>query len=93
MLVQECSRVSLGLAARTSQGRLSFPGDTAYSSELVKYDSSCKGEGYLPYKKKVILCCVVTENPSLVSDFTTGSHNATEASLRIFRSCFGTYLL
>ncbi|KAL0052496.1 hypothetical protein WJX82_003084 [Trebouxia sp. C0006] len=56
---QDCSRVSLGLAARSSQGRMPFPGDTAYSSQLVKYDSSCKG-----------------------------SQNATDAALRIFRSCF-----
>ncbi len=42
--LQECRRVSLGLAARTSQGRMPFPGDTAYSSELVKYNPSCKGE-------------------------------------------------
>ena len=48
LLLQECSRVSLGLAARTSQGRLPFPGNTAYSSELVKYDLSCKGMRLMP---------------------------------------------
>ena len=44
-LPQVCSQVSLGLAARTAQGRMPFPGDTAYSSELVKYSAKDKGKG------------------------------------------------
>lgn len=92
--MQECSRVSLGLAARTSQGRIPFLGDTAYSSELVRFSKDCKG-------LQCVHLSVTRDSLKLLmhtSPAVAGSQAAVDAALRIFRSCFGmscwpTYML
>ena len=41
---QACKHVSLGLSARTRQGRIPYADDPTYSTELIKYSMKSRGK-------------------------------------------------
>ena len=41
---QACKHVSLGLSARTRQGRIPYADDPIYSTELIKYSMKSRGK-------------------------------------------------
>ena len=61
-----------------------FPGDTAYSSELVKFSRDCKGLLRHDAVKAARHAAADSCLPALA-----GSQAATDAALRILHSCFG----